>query len=307
MSAAVVDDEIFTAHRSPGHPERPDRVRAIRAAIAPLIAARNIPVLSPDPASEEQIATVHDERLIAAVDAMALSGGGWFDADTYCTALSAAAARMAAGAAITAVDAAVKGTHTVALMRPPGHHACPSVAMGFCLFNNIAIGARHAQTAHGITRVAIVDIDVHHGNGTHDMFYDDGDVLYTSIHESPFYPGTGAVSERGAGEGEGATLNVPVPAGTDGDAWLKHLDETVLPRVAAHSPEIILVSAGFDAHEADPLADLGLTEATYAAVADRLSTLAAATGAGTVWCLEGGYDLDALGASMAAVLEVLAA
>ena len=179
--------------------------------------------------------------------------------------------------------------------------------MGFCLFNNAAIAVRHARL-RGIARVAVIDIDVHHGNGTQDIFWDDGTVLYTSLHQYPFYPFTGAAAERGSGAGDGLTVNVALRAGTDGVAWLRAFDERVAPAVDTFAPELLVVSAGFDAHAADPLAGLLLDESTYRGAAERIRALAARHAQGrSVWLLEGGYDLRALSASVAACLRVLMA
>jgi acetoin utilization deacetylase AcuC-like enzyme len=178
--------------------------------------------------------------------------------------------------------------------------------MGLCLFTNAAVAARAAQRRHGLGRVAVVDIDVHHGNGTQDVFYDDPSVLYCSLHQWPLYPGTGRASETGEGAGAGATVNVPLPAATTGERWLAAFDQVVAPALRAHAPELIVVSAGYDGHRADPLANLQLDTATYAEVARRLAGIAAETAGGrTVWVLEGGYDLDALSASVAASLRTL--
>jgi acetoin utilization deacetylase AcuC-like enzyme len=178
--------------------------------------------------------------------------------------------------------------------------------MGFCLFNNAAVAARAAQRRHGLGRVAVVDIDVHHGNGTQDVFYDDPSVLYCSLHQWPLYPGTGRRSETGEGAGAGATLNVPLPPATTGEEWLAAFDEVVAPALRAHAPDLIVVSAGYDGHRADPLANLRLDTSTYAEVAHRLAGIAAESAEGrTVWVLEGGYDLDALSASVAATLRTL--
>jgi len=243
------------------------------------------------------------------VEGLAVKGGGWFDPDTYCTEQSYAVALNAAACAARAADALMQGEARAAFaaVRPPGHHATVNVPMGFCLFNNAAIAVRTAQRA-GASRVAIVDIDVHHGNGSQDIFYADASVLYASLHQSPWYPGTGHAGERGDPGASGTTVNVPVPPGTDGVRWLELFDESVLPAVTAFSPDLIVVSAGFDAHRDDPLADLRLDDATYTAIAERVRTLADAHCEGrNLWLLEGGYDLRAITASVAGCLHVLAA
>ena len=203
------------------------------------------------------------------------------------------------------VDHAVAGIHTFALTRPPGHHAGADAAMGFCLFNNVAVAVRHAQRQHNIGRIAIVDIDVHHGNGTEAIFLEDPDVFYMSIHEFPFYPGTGAASQCGVGAGLGTTLNIPLSAGTSAGAWLDAFDGQIMPALHGFKPDLVVVSAGFDAAALDPLADLNVDNAAYAAVAERLARFP--TGCATAWCLEGGYDLEALGGGVVAVLRELVA
>jgi acetoin utilization deacetylase AcuC-like enzyme len=306
----LVSDGVSDAHNEPGHPENARRLHAIAAGIDHDAALRDLPRLEPQDLDTELLLSVHSDRLLRSVEMVAQRGGGWLDPDTYCTARSWDVALHAAGAAAAAAVAVGEGraAHGFALVRPPGHHATPSRPMGFCLLNNIAVAARAAQRQVGIGRAAIVDIDVHHGNGTQDIFYEDASVLFCSLHQWPFYPGTGATNEAGAGQGAGATVNVPLPAGTRGEAWLAAFDERVAPRVRAFKPELILVSAGFDAHEADPLAELRLHTEDYAAVASRLVALATETGAtGTAWCLEGGYDLSALPASVVAVLHTLRA
>jgi acetoin utilization deacetylase AcuC-like enzyme len=304
----VIYDDTFLLHDHPGHPERAARLRAIteRLAVDPVL--RGLPASPAPDADPELLRAVHSDRHILTVERAAHSGGGWLDGDTYCTARSYDVALRAAGAAMRATELVMAGDARSAfgLVRPPGHHATPDQAMGFCLFNNAAIAARAAQRVHGVEKVAIVDIDVHHGNGTQDVFYEDPSVLYCSLHQWPLYPGTGMVSETGAGRGEGTTVNVPLPPGTDGASWLDAFESHVVPALRRHRPDLIVVSAGYDAHEADPLAELRLSTDTYARAAARLATLAGELCEGRmVWVLEGGYDLDALAASVGASLQAL--
>jgi acetoin utilization deacetylase AcuC-like enzyme len=293
-------------HAAPGHPERPDRVAAIleRIAADPVLAARPREKAAATDAATLQLA--HTEGHVTKIRNLAEGGGGWIDADTYCSRASYDAALRAAGAAAAAATAVLDGrvTHAFSVSRPPGHHATADTAMGFCLFNNAAIAARLAR-GRGAERVAIVDIDVHHGNGTEEIFWDDPAVLYASIHQWPLYPGTGPASARGGSGAEGSVLNLPVAPGTSGDEWLGKFDAVLLPAVRAHRPDLVVVSAGYDAHEADPLASLRLTASTYAGVAARLDAYCAERGIGSVWLLEGGYDLRALAESVDATLHTL--
>jgi acetoin utilization deacetylase AcuC-like enzyme len=308
--AAIVYDDTFLLHDHPGHPENAARLRAVTERIAADPLLRTLPA-SPAPAADvDLLRSVHTDRHILGIERAAESGGGWLDGDTYCTARSYDVALRAAGAAMSATDMVMRSSArgVFGLVRPPGHHATPDHAMGFCLFNNAAVAARAAQRLHGAERVAIVDIDVHHGNGTQDVFYEDPSVLYCSLHQFPLYPGTGRRGETGAGMGVGTTLNVPLPPGTDGERWLDAFEARVVPALREHRPDLIVVSAGYDAHEADPLAELRLSTATYATVSSRIAALAAELCEGrTVWLLEGGYDLDALAASVGASLQALEA
>jgi acetoin utilization deacetylase AcuC-like enzyme len=306
MSLAIVSAGSAPEHAAAGHPERPDRVAAILEHVAAEADLASIPRIEPVEADDAAAELVHTAVHVAAVRALGRRGGGWFDGDTFCAPGSPASAFRSVGSALTAVDAVCDGgaDHAFSISRPPGHHATASRAMGFCLFNNVAIAARHAQR-RGRRRVAIVDIDVHHGNGTEEIFWDDPSVLYTSLHEWPLYPGTGAARARGGAGALGLNINVPLPSGTTGEVWLEHFDAEVLPAVTAFEPELVLVSAGFDGHAADPLATLELTSSTYAGVAERLRRLRLDGGAGSVWVLEGGYDLDALTESVAATLRGL--
>lgn len=305
MVVAVYDSHSDTEHAAAGHPERPERLRAIRTALderaADVIAWRDAPE-----ASYNALTAVHTERHLETLEQLAAAGGGWIDADTYCTRASLTAARHAAGLAMAAADTAHAGQPALALTRPPGHHASADQAMGFCLINNVAVAAQHARH-RGLERVAIVDIDVHHGNGTQAIFYGDADVLYTSLHQWPFYPGTGARGETGEGAGLGLSLNWPQPAGSDRARWWTDFSLGLLPAVEQFRPQLILVSAGYDAHAADPLAELRLDAATYARAAEELALLAGRLGnAATAWCLEGGYSLRALSDSVVATVVALA-
>ncbi len=309
LPLALIRNDDQAEHSAAGHPERPDRVIAILEGIAddPELAA--LPWLAPPPGRRDLPLLVHSEEEVRRVEGLTVKGGGWFDPDTYCTEQSYAVALNAAACAARAAEALMKSEARAAfaVVRPPGHHATMNIPMGFCLFNNAAIAVRAAQRA-GASRVAIVDIDVHHGNGSQDIFYADASVLYASLHQSPWYPGTGHAGERGDPGASGTTVNVPVPPGTDGVRWLELFDEAVLPAVTAFSPDLIVVSAGFDAHRDDPLADLRLDDATYTAIAERVRTLADAHCEGrNLWLLEGGYDLRAITASVAGCLHVLVA
>jgi len=265
-------------------------------------------VVAPREASHEHLARVHDVDYIRRISelrdrAVAL------DPDTYTSPESYEIALLAAGAAIDAVERTMAGSHTctLAMMRPPGHHAEHAHAMGFCLFNNVAIAAAHARQALGAKRVAIVDIDVHHGNGTQHMFERDASVLYVSTHQYPYYPGTGAVDEIGVGPGEGFTVNLPLESGGT-DADFEHVfDRVALPVLRQFSPDLILVSAGFDAHQRDPLATMRATETGFAAMTMALRRVADETCRGRMALVtEGGYDLKALDASLDAVVQTLA-
>ena len=305
---ALVEDVRHRAHASPGHPERPDRVDSVAAHLARTELLRDLPRLPLTPADDDALLRVHTRDHLARVAALCAGGGGHFDADTYATPASDVAARVAAGGAVAAVDAVLSGEQDAAfaVLRPPGHHATASTAMGFCLYNNVAVAIEHARAPAGVRRVAIVDIDVHHGNGSEATYWNDAGVLYTSLHQYPFYPGTGAASDRGGPAAPGLVVNVPLPAGTTSDVWLRAFDDTVLPAIRAHEPELVVVSCGFDAHRDDPLAELLVDTEAYAAVAERLVGLRDLPSAPpSAWILEGGYDLEALAASTEAVLRVL--
>jgi acetoin utilization deacetylase AcuC-like enzyme len=277
----------------------------VAAAVSGVKAAgREISEIAAPAADRGALLRVHEASYVDGIEAFCSSGGGALDADTNAVTESWEAAIRAAGAGPAAAAALEDGQGEEAFLavRPPGHHATSTRAMGFCLFNNVAVTAA-SLTATG-AQVAIVDWDVHHGNGTQDTFFRDGSVMYVSIHEFPFYPGTGWVDELGAGQGLGSTINIPVPAGTAGDVYRSAVTEVVIPALESFRPDWLLVSAGYDAHLADPLADIQLAAADYGAMATELR--AAVPLGRTIYFLEGGYDLDAVEASVAATLSLAA-
>lgn len=302
---SVVWSDRFEEHVTPpGHPERLERGGVMKG-VALTWRDRGGSVVAPRAATREELARVHDPELL---DQLAATRGRpvALDADTYTSSASVDVAELAAGAAITAVDLALSGQGTAfALVRPPGHHAERERAMGFCLLNNVAVAAAHAR-ARGLERVAIVDIDVHHGNGTQHIFYKDPSVLYVSLHQYPYYPGTGAADEVGIGMGAGTTVNIPLPSGAT-DADYDACSVTVVePVIAAYRPELLIISAGFDAHERDPLATMRVTTAGYLRMMARLQHLGQSVcGGRTVAVTEGGYDLTALRECLMGSLDVL--
>ena len=312
MTVGVVYDERYLAHDSPGHPERAARLSAVREALTEAGLWERLAPIAARPADDADLARVHSPEHVERVRRSADQGRTvWFDADTYACPASAEAAYLAAGGVCAAVDAVMDGAVSAAFcaVRPPGHHALPDRAMGFCLFNNMAVAVRYARGPRGVGRVLIIDWDVHHGNGTQAAFYADGDVMYLSTHQWPFYPGTGAADERGRGEGQGTTLNYPLSRGDGDEAFLAALDDG-LDEASDFEPEFVFISAGFDAHRDDPLAGLNLTDQAYAQATRRIRRVADRTAGGRiVSMLEGGYDLDTLGRSarahVAALMEPL--
>jgi len=301
-------DPLFLEHDTGSHPENAGRLRATMALLEESGLLDRLRRLDARDATPEELALVHDPRYVAAVRRAAAEGGGWADPDTLITPRSYDAAVRAAGAVLAAVDAVMRRevAAAFALVRPPGHHATPVQAMGFCLFNSVAVAAAYALDRYGLERIAIVDYDVHHGNGTQDAFYDDGRVLYVSTHEYPFYPGTGAAHETGAGDGRGTTVNIPLPDACGDAEYARAFDEVVLPALRRVRPDAILVSAGYDAHYADPLAMERLSVDGYGALVQRLVDVAGELCGGRLVCaLEGGYDFTALSWSVRRTIEVL--
>ncbi len=293
-----------SGHADPGHPERPDRVTAALAGVADLHLGEDLVSVDVTAATRAQLARVHSGAYLDELGAFCYEGGGDLDQDTYATYDSWALAQLAAGAGVAVVAELARRGEGVGFIaaRPPGHHALPDRAMGFCLLNNVAVAA--AELTSLGARVAVVDWDVHHGNGTQQIFWDDPDVLYVSTHESPLFPGSGAAHEVGGRGARGRTLNVPVPAGATGDVLRRALDEVAAPVVADFAPDWVLVSAGFDAHRADPIADLALSSGDYADLARTVAGFAPGPGRVALF-LEGGYNLEALRESVAAALGAL--
>jgi len=286
----------------PGHPERPERAHVFDAAAAGW-RQQGGAVVEPRPATRQELARVHDEAHLLRIEGAA-GKPSMLDADTFTSPESYDIALLAAGAAVQAAEHAVQSRETAfALVRPPGHHAERDKAMGFCLYNNVAVAAA-AAVASGLERVAIVDIDVHHGTGTQWIFYDDPRVLYVSSHQFPFYPGTGAADETGTGAGAGFNVNIPLAAGaTDADYDLVYRAVTV-PVLEQFTPQLTLISAGYDAHEADPLASMRMSASGYARIVALLKAAAAKSGA-LALVTEGGYDLPALRDCVQGTLSIL--
>jgi len=311
MSTGIVHDPRFLEHDTGrGHPECRQRLETVLRHLERQPWFERLQHCAPRPADRHWLASVHAEEYIERAEAACRAGQSHLDSlDVAISAASFEIALLAAGGAMALADRVVAGEldNGMALVRPPGHHAEHRTALGFCLFNNVAILARYLQRAHGLDRILILDWDVHHGNGTQHAFEEDPSVLYVSTHQYPFYPGTGAAYETGSGRGSGATINCPMPAGAGDDAFMRAFMETILPRLELFRPEAVLISAGFDAHRDDPLAQLNLSTAMYGWMTERLMEIADHHGGGRiVSLLEGGYNLEQLPLCVAEHLRVLA-
>src|SRR5262245_9686346 len=301
----LVLDPRFEAHRTgPGHPERPQRLAAVRARLDEEGLAVRCVRIPPEAATDEVLTLVHDPDHVARVEEACRSGATLLDSmDTAISEESAGVARLAAGSLVALCREVAEGKlrRGFAAVRPPGHHAEPDLATGFCLANNATVAPAYLRRFHGVERGLVVDWDVHHGNGTQHLFEEDPSVLYFSVHQWPLYPGTGAASERGRGAGIGATVNCPIPPGSGDPEFLGALEDSLVPAAERFRPEFVLVSAGFDAHRRDPLGGLLVSTEAYADATRIVRGLADRV----VSVLEGGYDLDALAGSVAAHVAAL--
>jgi acetoin utilization deacetylase AcuC-like enzyme len=308
MATGYVYHPIYLKHDTGQHVEVAARLEAVIAYLEKTGLKSKLALIEPRPATVDEIALVHQRSYIKEIEEMAQRGGGWLDPDTVMSPDSYQAALYAAGGLIRAVEAVMGGevANAFALVRPPGHHATAGQAMGFCLFNNIAIAAKYALAKYKLERVLIIDFDVHHGNGTQGTFYDNPNVMYISTHEYPFYPGTGDVNEVGSGEGRGTNLNVPLPAGCGDAEYLKVFEQIITPAARCFNPQLVLVSVGYDSHWADPLAMMNLSVGGYARMTGIIRGLAdELCGGRLALTLEGGYNLEALAASVKATFDAL--
>ena len=299
-AGAIIYDPTYRNHNTGNHVESASRLDAVMQGIEESEHARRVPILKPYKATVDQVKANHDIRYIAGVRRLADAGGGWLDADTYCSPESYAVAMLAVGGTICAVDAVMADINNAfALVRPPGHHAIRNKAMGFCIFNNVACAAKYALASHDLERILIVDWDVHHGNGTEAAFYDDSRVLYFSTHQRPFYPGTGDYDDVGTGDGEGFNVNVPLPAGVNNDGYSYIFEELLAPVATEFEPELTFISAGQDIHYADPVGGMCVTADCFRKLVEHIKSFSPE--GHVVAVLEGGYNLEALKNSTLAI------
>jgi acetoin utilization deacetylase AcuC-like enzyme len=308
MATGLVYDPAYLEHRTGRHPENAERLCKILEALegdTPLW--ESLVKISPRPAEDQDITRCHSSRLIDHIQTLCQSGESLVDMDTVICAESFSVSRLAAGAPIVAIDAAISGRvdNAFAVVRPPGHHATPDSAMGFCLFNNAAVGARYAQARYGVERVAIIDWDVHHGNGTQDIFYSDPSVFYFSTHQYPYYPGTGSLDERGQGKGEGFNLNIPLSAGTEARLHREVFVQGLKIIKQKLPPDLIIISAGFDSRRDDPLGGLMLEDKDFSDMTSLVLELADKHSAKVISILEGGYNLSTLGQTVRTHVQAL--
>ena len=308
MKVGYIYDPIYLKHNTGQHIENARRLEAIVSHLERTGLKQQLSQIKPRVATIEEVSLVHHKQYIPHIQEVAKKGGGWLDADTVMSPSSYDAALYAAGGAIRATEAVMEGevSSAFALVRPPGHHATATRAMGFCLFNNVAIAAKYALAKYNLERIAIIDFDVHHGNATHATFYDNPQVLYISTHQYPFYPGTGDVEETGSGTARGTTVNIPLPAGCGDNEYLQVFDQIIVPAVRRFKPQLILVSAGYDTHWADGISLMQVSVTGFAQMVRIINGLADELCSGRlVFSLEGGYNLTALAASVKATFDVL--
>ncbi len=304
MQPGLIHDPCYKDHATGRHPERPERIESIEEAFKEAHILKSCLCLPFEPATHESLCRVHRKEMVDRVFATSARGGGFLDPDTIVSGESARVATQAAGAGLAAAQATLSGqtSRVFCVVRPPGHHATPARSMGFCLFNNVAVSTEALLTSPTISKVAIIDIDVHHGNGTQDIFYEREDVFFLSLHQFPHYPGTGLENEHGRGLGLETTLNFPLPGGVPLEKWFDAFKEG-LDAIADFGADAILVSAGFDSHRLDPLGDFPLDEGAFHRIAEDLSTLAGPRP--LISILEGGYNINVLGTSVVAYVEGL--
>jgi len=294
MTSLIYDDIYLKHDTGANHPENAMRIKNTIEYLRSASIWQKLDIKKPRAATIEEISTVHTISQIEEVAEIAKTGGGYLDPDTHVSPDSYEAALYASGALLTAIDLVMdkKADNAFCLVRPPGHHSTPAKAMGFCLFNNVAIAAKYIQSKYNLDRVAIIDWDVHHGNGTQDAFYDDPSVLYFSMHKYPFYPGTGAKEETGKGSGSGFTINVPLSYNTEPREYLRIFDDILKKRIKSFNPQFVLISSGFDAYRLDPISGLSLEASDFNALTKLTQNIANDCCEGRiVSCLEGGYHL----------------